>query len=987
MIEERVADRNIRRWPCVRRERDGVAMLLLAFSTLAMKPLGYERCLPFAIQPKQQFAGSLKIHIDDWESSRVLAFVAQILLTEREGFVGVELEGGNASASVSSFHGESDVRQRIAQGDQHMAFEVWPAFVEDELAAQQQWASFNQSSTSRAWIFGYDDWAATWSLYMKGSSPSTSLAAILETPAGLEELSRNAVSTGSTEAQALCADSAYACDADGIFRPAVCRANGSACAQVLMNSPGDPGARTVEAMIEEAALPLTIAYVDKQVIADAAWRAHYEAEPVLFTWYAPTAPLNGIFPAEAFRTVQLSPSSTWPSGTMQKLAWPGLAEAGGTDALALLRAFQMKASDYEQMLTDQATMRDDTQDGSWLAACAWLKNNPTTWAPWIEFPSRPSSTWATIVANACFRADDCYNGNGRTAAGWWFFALQISLGTLLVLRRTLRQFLKLLWQTLICERCRHAKAIRRKALGKVASNASLLKQGSVKLSKRLVAGKQGTPTTSTAVTTEVSVNIATIEKNVSSAALEASSTIGMTTELAAKKLAHSMEAAVEFQKQSLHMRYILMVVDACHALMSPTFETDNAKHEKWMRTNPVRCKKAPYVFTSHVRDFDNFARSNVDPGLVKPPGTVLEVEGLPSSATFLCKLLRDHMQIRETILTSAGFGFLVAGTASFLWCAETYQLWEDEQWGGEQVKDIFVDVIAPLDSAISSTSSDFRFFVSFGVLGLLGFFLGRWRNFIFAAWRVEGRLKDLSIMIGSSVVDPNDPRSKEFLFRYYRYIVAVMALQYKTLITDFKGGIPFPKMLELGMLTPEEVALLEPTGSRARDTVTAWLGVLAMRGQAEGILHNFPMEKTFEKIADMRGNMMFFHGNNFFPMSHLWTAMVYMVVNIWSAIIIIGGPFSQYVQPNEELGWLAALQPWAFISIFMLLLTFWGTLAVCEILAKPFATDTDTFNIDALIGGTEETVFANLRAGFNFVPLDKKHRSVTRLDPSMVKAE
>ena len=46
---------------------------------------------------------------------------------------------------------------------------------------------------------------------------------------------------------------------------------------------------------------------------------------------------------------------------------------------------------------------------------------------------------------------------------------------------------------------------------------------------------------------------------------------------------------------------------------------------------------------------------------------------------------------------------------------------------------------------------------------------------------------------------------------------------------------------------------------------------------------------------------------------------------------------------------------------------FWGTLAVCKVLERPFenAKDCDVYNIDALVVGTEQTLFANLRAMLN----------------------
>lgn len=106
-------------------------------------------------------------------------------------------------------------------------------------------------------------------------------------------------------------------------------------------------------------------------------------------------------------------------------------------------------------------------------------------------------------------------------------------------------------------------------------------------------------------------------------------------------------------------------------------------------------------------------------------------------------------------------------------------------------------------------------------------------------------------------------------------------------------------------------------------------------------------------------------GNNFYPVSNRWVAIVFFVVELWTWITLLGAPFRRYAPPTEELDWLGALQPWTFLSTFTIIFAFWVTLTMCEVLAKPFGQDTDTYNIDALIGGTEQTVFHNLRSSFN----------------------
>ena len=192
---------------------------------------------------------------------------------------------------------------------------------------------------------------------------------------------------------------------------------------------------------------------------------------------------------------------------------------------------------------------------------------------------------------------------------------------------------------------------------------------------------------------------------------------------------------------------------------------------------------------------------------------------------------------------------------------QTYQAWEDVQYGVlDSEHTVFTDLIDPLSSSFEGLASDFKFYPTFAVIGLMGFFVKRWRNFIFAAWSVEGRIKDISIIVGAAVINPDDPRTREWLFTYYRHVVAVMALQYKAILGDFDAANPYPKLLELGIVTEAEAKILEVAGSRARDTVTTWLAALPMQASDDGILtsKHLPIEILVEKIADMRASMMFF---------------------------------------------------------------------------------------------------------------------------------
>ena len=68
---------------------------------------------------------------------------------------------------------------------------------------------------------------------------------------------------------------------------------------------------------------------------------------------------------------------------MQKLAWKGLAEKRGGDALAFAQAFDIDQNDYSR-LGELYDLFEDTQQ----AACVWLKENTAKWERWVKFPER-----------------------------------------------------------------------------------------------------------------------------------------------------------------------------------------------------------------------------------------------------------------------------------------------------------------------------------------------------------------------------------------------------------------------------------------------------------------------------------------------------------------------------------------------------------------------------------------------------------------------
>jgi len=265
--------------------------------------------------------------------------------------------------------------------------------------------------------------------------------------------------------------------------------------------------------------------------------------------------------------------------------------------------------------------------------------------------------------------------------------------------------------------------------------------------------------------------------------------------------------------------------------------------------------------------------------------------------------------------------------------------------------------------------NDYKWLPTFLMSGHLAFHVQRWRQFIFAAWSVEGRIKDLGITIGSDVRNPGDIAARRLMFKIYRFLVLAMALQYKSIFPPLKDwGPDLPRNLQrLGLLTAQEALVLAPAGTRMRDTVLSWVAreVNCNGPCGTGLLLGQTTLVTMEKLTALRANMMYFHGNNFYPEPNLVASFTKLLVDIFCCLVVYSFPFKLHC-PRF------IFQAPTVLGVFLLTLSFWGTEGLVSVLAKPFATKIDTFNIDHLIAGTEQTLFASMRGSFDDVARESK---------------
>jgi len=873
------------------------------------------RCLPAKQVKANDFP--LRLHMDFWATSRTTNHVAKILLEERLGYHDTKLlDASDLSADV---YRPSATDRYIESGlGPNMAFEVWfdsgaPGTISPDYVLSYAFRGLYTRRTTlpRNGIMQFfDDWR---------------IGAIAPL--------RN-VTSGDADARRLCSGhyrteqpaGHFGCDSDGIWRSQSCRHGaGSGICDIQVLSPlpyamGDAVESIMEVFSRDMGIGISIAYVGSEGIEDNAYKVSLRPageEDILFVHFDPFDCLCGLNYPDHFAALelpsrgerrQLRQDYPFYGGSRLKKMMSSSAAAApeAENAKAFFDAFELRLSDYEEL----AQWHGRFNGNSWSAACAWILGHQETWESWITFPSMPES-FQENPWGGCWTPSHCEEIYGPCQAGSYRCDAEVALEAWWCFRI---QFL-----VGICILLSRLPYPRWLTWGRGASPKMM-----PAASRHFIQGPgidEDTPTRHSVV-------------------------LG--------KLAH-LENFVD-----------------------PGFLENRQAHNSWVKANPLLDPDplAVFSFCSHTRSLENFSRPNGHPELVKPPGSPLEVEGMYSSHIMRYHFILNSTSLRQTIFLSLGIGVVSGAVGNLMWCCEHYENAMHRLWGSENpTYRIYSEVVEPLGDAFGDLADEFKFFVTFAGLGLLGTFVSRWKSFFFAAWNIEGRMKDMSMILGSSVVTANE-RTTRKMFRCYRYLCAIMAVQYKTLLRPMQPAgadmaVTLGKLVELGLLTDEEKGLLLPSGSRVRDMLLSWLATEAKEQPEDGSFDATPFSQTFmEKLAQCRGQLMFFHGNNFFPISKLWISLVWFAVDAWVFFLSLGAPFKLYCPPSLSLpegllgiGGFAQLQ--TTLGTFLVITAFWGTLDICEILQKPFVHSIDTMNVDALCCGTEETLFSNLRIGLN----------------------
>jgi ABC-type proline/glycine betaine transport system substrate-binding protein len=348
-----------------------LALLLVGWGIPGVSPSPpfLRECDPQEKREAQPFQlPSLKLQWDGWETSRIATSVAAILLSEKLGFTVQLVEGGNPSQVYTS----------LSQGRVHMAFESWP---ESNRAQFDRFAGPNATAADRIHAFPYADLFGHSGIFEACSRqsngeryPTCNDKSILDSPALLQDVLET------EEGRDFFAPLPSSDNSFPEWVPPYCEDKN--CTVEIYHVDPDYDKGLIEGMVEALGLPAKVVYIGAGNMSRQVWSAYTKRAGALMYGYFPDINHYGISNLELPRS-KIPPDLDLQRQQIQKLAWPGLVDHRGSDALAFVKEFALTKADYAE-LSELFDLFQDPQE----TACAWVKKNPSKWSKWISFPER-----------------------------------------------------------------------------------------------------------------------------------------------------------------------------------------------------------------------------------------------------------------------------------------------------------------------------------------------------------------------------------------------------------------------------------------------------------------------------------------------------------------------------------------------------------------------------------------------------------------------
>ena len=399
--------------------------------------------------------------------------------------------------------------------------------------------------------------------------------------------------------------------------------------------------------------------------------------------------------------------------------------------------------------------------------------------------------------------------------------------------------------------------------------------------------------------------------------------------------------------------------------------THSARAERAVVTN-FRASLSKSVFTSHIRYESNFTRGNADPELKVPPVYTTERAIYVLRPSTLLAILVQSVPVYAAILNAVGLSFIMASFSCFVW----YVHLEYDAPSRTASK-----LVMQLEAALSHVLGGFRFFPAFLLLGLLGYIVSRWRDFLVNSHTVQARLHDIGVAVGGSVIDSTCPKTRSNIFKLYRYLNVVHSKTYASVnphVPQSDAGF-----LPQRLLTPEEVRLLANVPNKSRDMLITWIQVVVERMIRANQVRELAIDNSL--FCGLRGitarHMDLFVRN----MPNVWYAVCHVIVSY--LVLLQALHVALQLDPkfvvNADTGELADDRKdvlcmnvfCVLIFSFMAASIYWIAESMVEVLIQPFKNAPDAYNSDALLCSTDRMLFTSLRATFDYADADVAGRS------------
>eukprot|EP00316_Scyphosphaera_apsteinii_P012271 CAMPEP_0119324734 /NCGR_PEP_ID=MMETSP1333-20130426/64030_1 /TAXON_ID=418940 /ORGANISM="Scyphosphaera apsteinii, Strain RCC1455" /LENGTH=406 /DNA_ID=CAMNT_0007332513 /DNA_START=308 /DNA_END=1528 /DNA_ORIENTATION=- len=367
------------------------------------------------------------------------------------------------------------------------------------------------------------------------------------------------------------------------------------------------------------------------------------------------------------------------------------------------------------------------------------------------------------------------------------------------------------------------------------------------------------------------------------------------------------------------------------------------------------------TFMSHIRHEANFMRDNLSSDVQLPPKYPSERAPAVYSLALLLRLLSRSAHVREAVADAAAIGFFTAAALALCWLADL------------NTDSLSHQMVLLSREMASDASANIHFLPSFLMLGLLGYVVSRWREFLVNCHTVQARIHDIGVSIGMAMKDGKQEEARRNLFRLYRYLNVVHGMTYASVVPQLPRSAE--GYVRLGLLLPTEVQVLKSMENKQRDALIGWVGA-TIEGMVQGGQLSASVDYNLSyMINGLRGICARHHDLFVRNMPNLWLATARVLIDaciLLNATVIALNTHSGYshltspLSVAEQQVLLAVSIAWAIVTMTIVTACYWIPWSMINELAQPFGADSyDDYNLDALLGSTERTIFANLRVTFD----------------------